>query len=396
VRFALRAEERTTQPRTQVTIDRLGHDPSAFSVRRNDPFDPPAAPASTPEVRTGDDAFDAATIVRGASDLALALLTAETRALLSVLLQRTVPMPAGPVLADIRIEGGALTADLAARAFDDQSGIQLMRHMLGVAHRLAAPEDLAARLAENFETEPAAPVRARTVAVLAAEYSGDDRTLALARRAAGDRAAEVRLEAAVALGADGDTLLLELASDDGTPDWVAARAIAKLGGRLPADRAREVLPRAVRLLRRETAVACLRTLSVRADEDAVRALTEVLLRAPEEIALEAARALARAGRSSAEAALVTSLRHSTAHVKAAAAAALGRVGTAAAVPALQEAAATGPSAVREAAREAVAELQARLPGATPGQLSLAGGEAGQVSLPADSGQVTLTERKESG
>jgi hypothetical protein len=43
-----------------------------------------------------------------------------------------------------------------------------------------------------------------------------------------------------------------------------------------------------------------------------------------------------------------------------------------------------------ATRQAIAEIQSRLPGASPGQLSLAGAEVGQLSLAqGDAGQLSL-------
>jgi len=48
------------------------------------------------------------------------------------------------------------------------------------------------------------------------------------------------------------------------------------------------------------------------------------------------------------------------------------------------------SAFSRAARQAIAEIQARLPGASPGQLSMASGEAGSLSLVEDErGRLSL-------
>jgi hypothetical protein len=61
---------------------------------------------------------------------------------------------------------------------------------------------------------------------------------------------------------------------------------------------------------------------------------------------------------------------------------LGRVGTVGAVLPLKEAAAhsDASAALQRAVRQAVAEIESRLSGASPGQLSLAPGDAGRVSL----------------
>jgi len=48
-------------------------------------------------------------------------------------------------------------------------------------------------------------------------------------------------------------------------------------------------------------------------------------------------------------------------------------------------------------RQAIAEIQSRLPGASPGQVSLAEGETGQLSLADDSaGRVSIADRGDAG
>lgn len=67
-------------------------------------------------------------------------------------------------------------------------------------------------------------------------------------------------------------------------------------------------------------------------------------------------------------------------------------GDATAVQPLQEAAERSlfDLTLRQAARQAVAEIQSRLHGASPGQISLAEAEAGQLSLaPFEAGQLSL-------
>ena len=79
-------------------------------------------------------------------------------------------------------------------------------------------------------------------------------------------------------------------------------------------------------------------------------------------------------------------------IQVAAANALARVGTAAAVLPLKETAERSrldPDLFR-ATRQAIAEIQSRLQGASPGQLSLAGADVGQLSLAqAEAGQLSL-------
>jgi hypothetical protein len=78
--------------------------------------------------------------------------------------------------------------------------------------------------------------------------------------------------------------------------------------------------------------------------------------------------------------------------------ALGKVGTAAAVAPLRTMASRYPFdlGLRRASRQAIAEIQSRLTGATPGQLALADGDAGQLSLTEDGreGRVSLAGEPE--
>jgi hypothetical protein len=81
-------------------------------------------------------------------------------------------------------------------------------------------------------------------------------------------------------------------------------------------------------------------------------------------------------------------------VRTAAAEALGRVGSAASVLPLMEAGAEGDATLGRVARQAVVAIQARLSGASPGQLSMAGPAGGQLTLADDeTGRVSLTEQE---
>jgi HEAT repeat protein len=86
-------------------------------------------------------------------------------------------------------------------------------------------------------------------------------------------------------------------------------------------------------------------------------------------------------------------------VRLAAAEALGRIGTAAAVLPLREAASAHPGdgVLRQVVRESVAAIRARLTGASPGQLALAEGASGHVSLAEDPrGRVTVPDEPGDG
>ena len=125
-------------------------------------------------------------------------------------------------------------------------------------------------------------------------------------------------------------------------------------------------------------------------------LVKVLAIEKGELAEAAARALGETGRPEAEAPLIGALDDPDPAVALAAAVALGRSGSAAAVAPLRQLEIASPDAAhRRAARQAIAEIQERLTGASPGQLSLTEGETGQLSLAEDeAGRVSLPETED--
>jgi HEAT repeat protein len=139
--------------------------------------------------------------------------------------------------------------------------------------------------------------------------------------------------------------------------------------------------------------ACLAALVRARPRDAVSRLQAVLL-SNVFLALDAARALGKIGGGDAEAALIGALEGDVFESRLAAAEVLAEVGSIAAVPALREAERQGLQ-IRRLARQAIADIQARATG-TPGAVSLAGAEAGQVSIAEDfSGRVALSSSRRS-
>ena len=176
----------------------------------------------------------------------------------------------------------------------------------------------------------------------------------------GDVDEDVRLEAAIELGASGRPALLRIATDARAGDTCAARAIETLRSAFPADQAGTVLAQALGNRRLRTAAACIESLGRRGPDQA-EAIGRVLAVEHGELARVAARAL-------------------------------GRVGAAPAIVLLHEAVERLPRdrALREAATEATVAIRARLVGAGEGQVSLAGDEPGRVSLARDeAGRVSV-------
>jgi HEAT repeat protein len=181
-----------------------------------------------------------------------------------------------------------------------------------------------------------------------------------------------------------------MTADVGLPDVWQAAAVSALGRRFATERAVEGLDRALRSRHFETARACIEVLGT-GDQAAVEPLVTALAVETGVIAASAASALGALQAPAAEQPLIRALWREAPGLRVAAAEALGRSGSTAAVLPLKQAADRYPdTAFRRAVRQAIAEIQARLPGASPGQLSLAAAESGQLSLADESsGQLSL-------
>jgi HEAT repeat protein len=316
---------------------------SEVSIHHRDPRNPLPW---TQGIEVGDEPFDSAFYLGGPARLVCALLDADARDLLV------------SVSSECRLElvGGELRAETSDRQLS-----AVLPRLVTLGRRFSRPRSLTLRLARNARRDPAAGVRLQSLRLLVLESPGDPRTLQTLHRACSDASPKVRLWAAIELGAEGRDVLLELAESEADDDS-SAQAVSALGPELPFETTRAILVQALRGRRVQTARACLE-------------------------------ALGRSGTAAAaEPLLIQALRHETAEVRVAAANGLGRLGSAAAVLPLQEAAGSFSHDLElvRATRQAIAEIQSRLPGASPGQLSLDGGETGQLSLaPAESGQLSL-------
>jgi HEAT repeat protein len=365
------------------------------------------------EIEIGHDTFDAAAWVEGNATVARAVLDAATRrairALFSGRLERTGRTPfwasgclengvlrvdvpraapsAGPRLADDREPGVEPGAYVYLGGLEHLA--EVLAEVISLARRLATPEDMARRLADNLKTEMVAPVRLQCLATLAREFADHPATGEALLAAREDPDAEVRLRAGVALGPKGRDVLLGIAMGEGAEDATSERAVLALGFHLTTEAARGILSNALRTRREATARACLFALARRRDAESIATLAKVLAVEKQGLAMAAAEALGDTADASAEAPLLSALGGGPSPVRLAAARALGRVGTVAAVQPLKEAEARD-GGMRAAARQAIAEIQARLQGAEPGQLSLAGGEAGALSLAdGEAGRLSL-------
>ena len=331
----------------------------------------------TREIEVGDENFDDAFLVDGSIRPVHARLDATVRRQL---------VRASAVCGPLEIGGGQLRADVS-----DEMLPRALPLLLAMSRQLARPVDVERRIAENARRDPGAGVRLTNLLLLVRERPGDPDTLQVLRSACSDASPKVRLRAAIELGEEGHNVLLELAEDTADDDS-SARAVLHLGDKLPLGLASAILFRSLNKGLFQTARACLEVLGHRGAA-AVEMLEKVMTREKGELAAATAMALGTTGETGAEPPLLQALQSEDRDLREAAATALGRVGTAAAVQPLREAAERSllDLALRRVARQAIAEIQSRLHGASPGQLSLAEAEAGQLSLaPFEAGQLSLT------
>lgn len=332
----------------------------------------------TREIEIGDRAFDDAFLVDGPLAPVHALLDETTRRLL---------VRAHAVCFSLEIGDGKLRAEIHEKELP-----RILPLLLDINRRFAEPLDVKGRISKNARRDPKTSVRLANLLLLVRESPGDPETLKALRRACSDVSPKIRVRAAIELGEAGRDVLLKVA-EKSSDDDACAQAVAHLGGKLTFERAKGILDRSLRKGSSQTSRACLEVLGNRRGA-AVGTLARVMAGWKGELATVAALALGATGEAAAEPPLLEALQSDDGDLREAAATALGRVGSVAAVQPLKEAAERSwlSLGLRRAARQSIAEIQSRLEGASPGQLSLADAEAGQLSLAdAEAGQLSLAQ-----
>ncbi len=384
---------------TRIVVGGLRHGAYALSIRPEGVTSSIEKTLGEREIELGDPAFDEAAFVRGAPALIRAIFDAETRRLTRTLLSGTLRVegPMGSKMLEnlrVSLSDDELRVDIRSSLFDGTEAWlpAILPRLLALGSRLRRPDDLAARIGANIRGEALEEVRLASLRTLTSEFASHEATRDALLAALEDDSMAVRLHAAIALGPGGQEALAGLAFER-APDDVAAQAIAALGPACPVDRAIARLRQARDAGQAATAMACIDRLGASGTAPAVDELIGMLVSAGESLAAAAARALGRMGNAAVESPLIAALGHESGEVRVASAEALARVGTPLSVVPLREAASAHrlDPALRRAARQAVAEIQSRVRGASPGQLSLAGEQAGQVTLVEEDtrGQLSL-------
>jgi HEAT repeat protein len=387
---------------TRIVIDGLGHPSYEFALRREGVGSTIEKAFGEREIELGDREFDRRVYIHGSPRVIHAILDSETRGLVGELIDGHIPTGDSPepLKARVAVSDGALRAEIPERAFSP-GGRRLpgaLLTLLTAARRLVLPDDLPSRLAENVRTDPLPAVRLANLLTLTREYPSYAVTREALRAALADADDEVRLRAAMVLGEDGYEVLRQIASSVDVADRRSARAVSALGSHLPREAAEGILHRALEAGRRATAAAAVQVLGRLGGDAVVGALAAALADDDDELVVTTAAALGATGSPAAEAPLMAALDRDGPTVWPAIAEALGRVGTAAAVAPLRTMASRFPFdlGLRRASRQAIAEIQSRLTGATPGQLALADGDAGQLSLAEENvqGRVSMAGEPE--
>jgi HEAT repeat protein len=375
---------------TTLEIDGRGAIPPMIELRPALGRPSSAMRAQQPDGRIGDPVFDDIVSVRGPWPTLLALLDPHARALIGAFTLRGGSVAKGIVrMAAKRILGPDDEADVALT-------VSYLSTAFEVVTALCQPLDCVGRLCERFRQEPVPLVRQHLIELLANMLEDDDRPRQVLREALNFDDQELRLHAAIALGDEGRDALLDIAWHPEGDNRQAQQAIEALRRRLPLAQALSMLGTSLALGRHNVACAIIQALGRIGGETAIERLADLLMADDGDLAAAAARALAATEDVTAEPALMKALSHGRPAVRAAAAEALGFVGTSTAVPALHtliEVAGSDRSLTR-AARQAIAAIQARIPGASPGQVSLAEGEAGRLALAneSDSGRLSIADK----
>ena len=275
------------------------------------------------EVVIGDTGFDSEVYARGPEDVLRALCDARTRSLLRALVRLNGVVAGGNVRATTR---------KAPRNAEPVSAA--LETALDTARCLAPPENVVERIAALVRSDPERGVREQCLMYLARAHREHPAVLAVIHEALTMPIPELRVRAAIALGAEGRDALLGLVGSSELDAECAADGIRALGEALSEARDIEILEEALRLSRRPVVQAVIEALGPRGSASAV---------APLRAAIES--------------------------------------------PALD-------SALRRQAEQAIARIQSRLEGAEAGQVSIADAQAdaGQLSL-ADSaaGRLSLDQ-----
>jgi hypothetical protein len=333
------------------------------------------------DLLTGDQAFDAAVLVRGEPGTTLAVLDRNSR-----------PAVLDAVRRGVRVAAGCVSQEVSGRLETSAEVIKAVQPQIELARKLSLPTNLVGRLSAQAHRDPVAGARSRCLGLLADRYPRNARSLDARHAALRDLTPEVRLAAARSLGQDGEATIVALGTTPGIPEHLAVEAIQTLASQCRRDGFGEILDAAVAANRTGVARALIEHLDAETAHRLTPRLTELLAGDDPELAINAAGALATAADIAGEGVLLAALARADASARLSIVAALGRIGSAAAVRRLHTVVEAHPLelALRRAATSAIAAIQQRLTGAEPGQVALTDGAAGDLSILDERGSGRLS------
>jgi len=232
------------------------------------------------DLETGDASFDREVEVRGDRVVVAALLDRGTRVRVRDAIRE-----------GFRVANGRLWGSVDGVIVDPPTLAATVRRLRRLVRALTPPADPVPRLADIARLDPDPGVRRLVLSLLVSRFRDRPETPATLRRALRDREPAVRLEAALALGPEGQVELRFLAERNDVADAARSAAVAALGNRLPAQRAVELLDVALDRGLPLLAAALVDTLGTVDSEAARRRLMAVTRGDDPGLAARAARAL---------------------------------------------------------------------------------------------------------
>jgi hypothetical protein len=308
---------------TRVTVSGNGLIPSGLDLRAEGLASQMGKAVGGREIVIGDAGFDGEVYARGPEDLLRALCDARARSLIRAL----VRLDGHVLYGGVRVE----TTKAHASAEPVTAALETA---LEAARCLVPPENVVERIADLVRCDPEIGVRERCLLYLARAHPEHPAVSALLREALTMSSPELRVRAAIALGAEGRETLLGLVGSRYLDAEYAADGIRALGEALPEASGIEILQDALRLTCRPVVQALIEALALRGSAAAVAPLRAAIV-----------------------------------------------------APVLG-------SELRREVHEAIARIQSRLTGAEAGQISVtdAQADAGQLSLSdAAAGQLSLDQ-----
>jgi len=322
----------------------------------------------------GDDRFDTKINARGNEVACRAVLDADARA---------AALNAFSMLQKLRIEDGVALWRFDGPLYAVESLETALDRMIPAVKGFVLASADVGRIAEHVATDPSAGVRLRCLELLVRTFPNRAETAAAIRSGFADTDGEVKLVAASRLGEEGWAVILE-STGAAQPEPVRERAIREIGRQFPFEQAMPILRRAIADPMVNVRIAAIETLAEHHPEELVK--VAVRSGAPFEVQQALLAAASKVG-AKAELVLLALAERGDDAIRFDAIVSLASVGTVAAIPRLRE---IGVAALKNIIETTVAEIQARLEGAEPGQLTISEPKgAGALALTAGVGALSM-------